>query len=74
MFKIYTVPNCKWCDKAKEVAADVGFEIEELSFYEPSMWEWEESIGYIPSTAPQIFIDGVHIGGCMDFIEWIENE
>lgn len=74
MLKIYTVPNCKWCDKAKEAATEEGFTIEEASFYDPSMWEWEEMIGFIPTTAPQIFVDGVHIGGCMDFLEWLEND
>jgi glutaredoxin len=73
MFQIYTVPNCTWCDKAKKLAEELGYEIEELDFYAPSMWEWEELTGKVPSTAPQILVDGEYIGGCMDFIEWTEN-
>ena len=45
MFQIYTVPNCTWCDKAKKLAEELGYEIEEFDFYAPSMWEWEELTG-----------------------------
>lgn len=73
MFKIYTIDPCKWCVKAKELAEELGYEIDERDFYAPSMWEWEEMIGFVPSTAPQIFVDGEYIGGCTDLISWIED-
>lgn len=73
MLVIYTINPCKYCDKAKEVANEYGYDIEERNFYEPSMWEWQEMTGKVPKTAPQIFVDGVYIGGCDNFIEWIEN-
>jgi glutaredoxin 3 len=71
MFEIYTVPNCKWCDKAKEIAARAGYDIVENDFFAPSTWEWLEWTGSVPQTAPQIFVDGDHIGGCQDFMEFI---
>ena len=74
MFQIYTVPNCKYCEKAKVVANEYGFEIEELDFYQPTVYEWQEISGKVPMTAPQIFVDGEYIGGCDDFIKWIESE
>lgn len=70
---IYTIPDCKWCDKAKEVAAEYGYEVEVKDWYEPSMWDWEALIGYVPTTAPQIFLDGEHIGGCTQLIEYLES-
>jgi glutaredoxin len=73
MFQIFTVPDCKWCTKAKELASDMGYEIEELDFYGLSMWEWEQLIGKVPATAPQILVNGEYIGGCVDFMKWIEN-
>jgi glutaredoxin len=72
MFEIYTVPNCKWCDKAKELATGLGYDIVENDFYAPSTWEWLEWTGSVPQTAPQIFVDGEHIGGCSDFMEFID--
>jgi glutaredoxin len=54
-------------------ADELGYDIVERDFYEPSVLEWEELIGYTPTTAPQIFVDGEHLGGCVDFIEWTES-
>lgn len=68
--QIFTVPNCRWCVRAKEIAESLGMEIEEFDFYSMSPNEWLDLIGIVPQTAPQIFVDGEYIGGCSDFIEW----
>lgn len=70
VMQIYTLPNCGWCDRAKALA-DGEFDIIESSFYEPSMWDWENLLGFVPKTAPQIFIDGEYIGGFADFEEYL---
>ncbi len=31
MVKIYTMPTCSWCDKAKEYLLDIGVDFEELN-------------------------------------------
>ena len=31
MVKIYTMPTCSWCDKAKEYLLDMGVDFEELN-------------------------------------------
>lgn len=73
MLVIYTIDPCSYCDKAKKVASEYGYVVEERDFYEPSMWDWESMTGKVPKTAPQIFYKDQHIGGCQDLIEWIEN-
>jgi glutaredoxin len=72
-FQVYTVPDCKWCDKAKNLADELGYDIEELDWYSPSMQDWINLLGWVPMTAPVIFVDGEYIGGCVDFIEWTES-
>lgn len=70
---IYTIPECKWCNSARNYALEYGYDVIEKDFYAPSVLEWEVLIGYIPTTAPQIFVGGEPIGGCVNFIEWTES-
>ncbi len=62
--EIYTRLNCIWCDRAKEllkslnlyyVEHDLSDDVKRNNFY--------LSIGENVKTVPQIFIDGVRIGG-----------
>jgi glutaredoxin len=73
MLVIYTIDPCSYCDLAKEYGLEYGYEIEERDFYAPSMWDWEVMTGQVPKTAPQIFVDDVYIGGCNEFINWLEE-
>jgi glutaredoxin 1 len=72
-FVIYTIPNCTFCVRAKALAEQMGFDIEERDFYALDMWEWLAKIGEAPETAPQIFVEGVYIGGCNAFEDWAEQ-
>lgn len=70
---IYSIPNCKWCDRAKELLSEYGYDYEDRDWYAPAMWEWEEMMGAIPKTAPQIFEGDHYIGGYVDLVEYLES-
>ena len=65
---IYTKENCPFCIKAKELVTKyveivVGKDITR-----------EEFLGLFPTakTVPQIIIDGTHVGGYTDLVEYLK--
>ena len=65
--EIYTRMFCGYCTAAKRLLAGKGVAYEEhdLSLGGPKKAEMIERANG-KSTFPQIFIDGVHVGGCDD--------
>ena len=76
--EIFTKPHCPWCDKAKEVLNELnipytefvvsaGFD-EHTPVPNQQFVTKDELLSRFPQakTVPQIWIDGVHIGGCAD--------
>jgi len=65
--EIYTKAFCPFCSRAKALLEHknvnfIEFKIDENPLLRPQMIERANG-GY---TVPQIFIDGVHVGGCDD--------
>jgi glutaredoxin 3 len=64
----YTVDYCPYCKKAKALLREKGVDFEDIDIT-ANEDEMREKIGKITggkTTVPQIFIDGVHIGGYTD--------
>lgn len=76
--KIYTKSGCGYCDRAKELLEDYGFEYEELCISEYKYIYLGSATAQ--ATSPQIFIGGVHVGGHDDLKagleagKWLNNE
>lgn len=61
---LYTKPGCVYCDRAKDLLEDMDKAYLELPIE-------EYKVNYLGSvdakcTAPQIFLDGEHVGGYSD--------
>lgn len=61
---IYTKPSCIYCDRAKDLLEDM-----DIPYTEFPLPQYRETYS-IPDekrvTAPQIFLDGTHVGGYDD--------
>lgn len=64
---VYSGPNCPYCTKAKALLQKKNVAFEEFNVKEDSdkLSEMLERTGGRKSI-PQIFINGVHVGGCDD--------
>jgi glutaredoxin len=70
---IYGKKQCPFCDKAKMVCEQRGFDYE---YYEMDKDFTLEFIQFkFPSakTFPQIIVDGTHVGGYTDMMELIDG-
>jgi len=65
--EIYTKATCPYCHRAKALLNSKGAAFEEIAI-DGDADKREKMIARTggPSTVPQIFIDGQHIGGCDD--------
>lgn len=67
---IYGKENCPFCDKAKALAASL---LNAETFYFDmdkngvTKQDLQRTVGKPVSTVPQVFIDGLHIGGYTEF-------
>ncbi|HBG49514.1 MAG TPA: glutaredoxin 3 [Cyanobacteria bacterium UBA9971] len=64
----YTVDYCPYCKKAKALLRDKGVDFEDIDITanEDEMREKLSGITGGRTTVPQIFINGVHVGGYTD--------
>ena len=69
--EIYSKDNCVFCDKAKSMVKNLGFEYEEKMFGKDfnTVEELYEAVGKQVRTMPQILIDGKLIGGYNQLVE-----
>jgi glutaredoxin 3 len=67
--EIYTQPWCPYCERAVHILTTKGVEFREIDAPQGSAARAEarERSGG-RSSAPQIFVDGKHIGGCDDLL------
>jgi len=64
--EMFTGPNCRYCQGAKELLAENGLAYIERDISDPKiLQEFRERLPRQKSI-PQIFIDGDHIGGYED--------
>jgi|TARA_B100000929_G_C15329683_1_gene360232 glutaredoxin len=72
---VYSKPNCQYCDKAKDLLNRVGLEYtERVVTKDISLEELFEELGKKVRTIPQIALDGNHIGGYNELIEYFVEE
>jgi glutaredoxin 3 len=79
-FRIYTTTRCGWCVKAKKLLTDNGITYTEIEVTSENSRELaklvSEATGSKMSelhlTVPQIFFDGVLLGGYEGLKTWIE--
>ena len=69
--EMYCTSVCPYCRSAEMLLARKGFtEIEKIRLdLEPKRWEELETRSEGRRTVPQIFIDGIHVGGFDDLSE-----
>ena len=70
--KVFSGPNCPYCDRAKALLRKKGVEFEDIDveLNPDAMKQVVEQTGR--STIPQIFIDDFHVGGCDDLYAYEE--
>ncbi len=62
--EVYTKRNCGYCDRAKELLSEKGVDFEEIRVSgNPELFDEMTERSGGQQTAPQIFIDGTHVGG-----------
>lgn len=68
--EIYTSPFCGFCNAAKKLLEKKGVAYTEINVMMNSgkRREMTERAGGL-TTVPQIFVDGKHLGDCMDIME-----
>ncbi len=77
-FTIYTISDCRWCDKALDLLLDRDetihmMNIENNETVKKQILEYLETIKKRP-TFPQVFCDGTYIGGYTDLQEWFKDD
>lgn len=65
--EIYTTPTCGFCHAAKRLLTSKGVSFSEINVMaQPDRRPEMVKRAGGSRTVPQIFIDGVHVGGCDD--------
>ena len=64
--EIYTTPTCPFCHAAKDLLRAKSVSFEEIVVVDPDKRAAMSSRADGRTSVPQIFIDGMHIGGCDD--------
>ncbi|MEZ5753338.1 MAG: glutaredoxin 3 [Paracoccaceae bacterium] len=65
--EIYTTPICPYCHAAKRLLSKKGVPFTEIDVSrDPALREKMTSRAGGRRTVPQIFIGGIHVGGCDD--------
>ncbi len=64
--EIYTTKTCPFCIMAKELLDEKGAVYEETDVSKPEVRAQMKERAGGKNSVPQIFINGVHVGGCDD--------
>jgi glutaredoxin 3 len=70
---LLTKPTCGWCDKAKNLITAKGASYVEFNILEYSHLR-DFLIANGVSSVPQVFQDGVWIGGFDDLNAWMDDD
>lgn len=70
---IWSKPGCPYCVKAEKLLQLKGYEIDERKI--GFGWNREQLFEAVPNakTVPQIFLDGVYIGGHDDLVKYLNE-
>jgi len=72
---IYSKDNCSWCDKAKALLQQKGYEYKELKYgVDYTKDELAAKVGpNVKLTTPQVFIDNDLVGGYSDLVVMLDT-
>jgi len=77
--EVYKKSDCPWCEKAINLLSDTYVErrgaVIHVTYIDRNQELREDLLSRVPTakTVPQIFINGEHIGGYDDLVEYIDN-
>ena len=72
---VYSKPSCVYCDKAKSLLKQLGYEYEEkIVTKDLTLEQLFEALGKQVRTIPQIVIDEKHIGGYNELKEYFVDK
>ena len=72
---VYSKPSCVYCDKAKSLLKQLGYEYEEkIVTKDLTLEQLFEALGKQVRTIPQIVIDDKHIGGYNELKEYFVDQ
>ena len=72
-FLIFTKYRCSYCDRAKTLIEQKGYEYESINIEEDNNIEILHEKNKYASTMPQIFINDKLIGGYTDLVKYFEE-
>jgi len=71
---LFTKPSCMHCVKAKQSLADNGYQYEEIELGKNGLSYSSLAAVSGHTTTPQVYIDGVNIGGTEDLGNWLKEQ
>jgi len=72
---VYSKPSCVYCDKAKSLLKQLGYDYEEkIVTKDLTLEQLFEALGKQVRTIPQIVIDEKHIGGYNELKEYFVDK
>jgi glutaredoxin 3 len=69
---VYSKKPCPYCEQAKNLLTKKGFNYAELDVTRPDVLDQLRDLVPGVKTVPQIFIDGNHIGGYTELVEYFK--
>jgi glutaredoxin 3 len=70
---VWSKPNCIWCDRAKDLLTREGYVyIEKILGVNATKEDLLESVPNVRSV-PQIFVDGVYVGGFQELQDFLRK-
>lgn len=74
--EIYTKPSCPWCTKAKHILKKHGYIITEFIVGVDGVTKEtiEKRIQKPVKTVPQILLNNVYIGGCVELMSHLNEK
>ena len=69
---IYTKKSCTYCEEAKSLLELKNIEYRELEVTRPEVLDQLLELVPEAKTVPQIFIEGIYIGGYTELVEYLK--
>ena len=70
---LYSKDNCQWCDRVKTLFDSVKISYLEYKYEQQFTKEQFYAEFGKEATFPQVSIDGYHVGGCKDTLQYLQR-
>ncbi len=70
---LYSKDNCQWCDRVKSLFDSVKISYLEYKYEQHFTKEQFYAEFGKEATFPQVSIDGYHVGGCKDTLQYLQR-